>query len=137
MSKKRVVINDDVKLNNGKYCYVGDKTIKTINDFSKTYCYDCDEPTQTIKKKREYPEYMDICLFKGNCEVCNIDKLNYKINHVDKSLYCFSCKKITDSKQRRRLYLNGENVYVSKCKICETVKIDKDVKKFNYMKLLI
>ena len=137
MGKKRKVINDNVKLINGKYCYVGDKTIKSINDYTKTYCYDCDEPTQTINKKREYPEDADICIFKGNCEVCNIDKFNYCVHRVDKSLYCFSCKDVTDSKQRRRLYLNGENVYVSKCKKCETVKIDKDVKKFGYMRLLI
>ena len=137
MSKKRKVINDNVKLIKGNYCYVGDKTIKTINDFLKTYCYNCDEPTQTIKKKREYPKDTDICLIKGNCEVCNIDKLNYRINYVDKSLYCFSCKETTDSKHRRRIYLNEENVYVSKCKICETVKIDKDIKKFGFMKLLI
>ena len=131
MGKKRVVIDDNVKLINGKYCYnieKNSKHIKTINDFTKTYCYDCDEPTQTINKKREYPEYVDTCIIKGNCEVCNIDKFNYRVHYVDKSLYCFSCKEITDSKQRRRLYLNGENVYVSKCKICETVKIDKDVK---------
>ena len=131
MSKKRVVINDDVKLINNKYCYDfggredKSKTVKTINDFTKTYCYDCDEPTETINKKKEYPDDEGICIIKGNCEVCNIVKFNYNVHHVDKILYCFRCKEITDSIQRRRLYLDGENVYVNKCEICKTVKIDK------------
>ena len=113
------------------------KPIKTINDFLKTYCYDCDEPTQTINTKREYPDYVDVCILKGNCEVCNIVKFNYRVHHVDKTLYCFRCKEITDSIHRRRLYLDGENVYVSKCKICETVKFDKVVKNLKTKVLLI
>ena len=134
MSTRKVITND-VKLKNGKYCYDfgRENEIKTINDFTKTYCYDCDKLTQTNNYKKEYSDDVEVSIFKGNCEVCNIVKFNYHVHYIDKSLYCFRCKKITDSKQRRRIYLDGENVYVSKCEICETVKIAKVVK----MKLLI
>ena len=113
------------------------KPIKTIKDFLKTYCYDCDKPTQTINIKKEYQDYVEVCILKGNCEVCNIIKFNYRVYHVNKTLYCFRCKEITDSMHRRRLYLDGENVYVNKCKICETVKFDKAVKNFGNILLLI
>ena len=134
MSERKIFTNK-VKLKNGKYCYdfLGGDETKTINDFTKTYCYDCDKLTQTINSKKEYSDDVEVCIIKGNCEVCNIVKFNYRVHYIDKSLYCFRCKKITNSKQRRRLYLDGENVYVSKCKICETVKIVKVVN----MKLLI
>ena len=103
-------------------------SIKTITDYSKTYCYDCDEPTHTINTKREYSDELEVMVVKGNCEVCNTVKFDYgAYRHKDETRYCFRCKEITHSIERKRKYWEEENIYIyiCKCEICNTIKIDK------------
>ena len=50
--------------------------IRSINTITtKTYCLECDTITETINKKKEFWEKGDIYIIKGNCEVCNVIKV--------------------------------------------------------------